>query len=110
MAFTKKISAAAVATAALLGAGLAGAAPASAAGPTGCSSWSDSAGVKGYADCTGGAGSVRVVVTCINYRGISSTHSGSWVTATSSAASVYSCGGETAWVQSTTYQTSISIG
>ncbi|MFD4985839.1 hypothetical protein [Streptomyces sp. NPDC058374] len=66
--------------------------------------------MKGYADCAGGAGYVRVLVTCRDYRGTDSTHSGSWVAADSSAASVYSCGGQTAWVVATKHETMIKIG
>ncbi len=109
MRIAKKISAAAITTAAILGVGLATAAPAAAAGPTGCKSWRDSNSVRGYADCSGGAGYVRVVVTCRDYRGVDSKHEGSWIAASSSAASVYSCGGQTAWVVAATYQTKIEI-
>ncbi|ESP98633.1 Hypothetical protein B591_18664 [Streptomyces sp. GBA 94-10 4N24] len=110
MSMTRKISAAGLAAAAALGLGLASAAPASAAGPTGCKSYVDAKSVKGYAECAGGAGYVRVIVTCRDYRGTDSKHRGSWVAADSSAASVYSCGGQTAWAVAAAYETEIRIG
>ncbi|MBP3079280.1 hypothetical protein KQH42_18205 [Streptomyces sp. CHA1] len=109
MSMTRKLSAAGLAAAAALGLGLASAAPASAAGPTGCKSYVDAKSVKGYAECAGGAGYVRVIVTCRDYRGTDSKHRGSWVAADSSAASVYSCGGQTAWAVAAAYETEIRI-
>ena len=109
MSMTRKISAAGLAAVAVLGLGLASAAPASAAGPTGCTSYVDAKSVKGYAECAGGAGYVRVIVTCRDYRGTDSKHRGSWVVANSSAASVYSCGGQTAWAVAAAHETAIQI-
>ncbi|UYM24102.1 hypothetical protein NQP46_13155 [Streptomyces albus] len=109
MSMIRKLSAAGLAAAAALGLGLASAAPASAAGPTGCKSYVDAKSVKGYAECAGGAGYVRVIVTCRDYRGTDSKHRGSWVAADSSAASVYSCGGQTAWAVAAAYETEIRI-
>ncbi|MEU1894832.1 hypothetical protein [Streptomyces pristinaespiralis] len=86
------------------------ASPAAAAGPSGCKSWRDSNDVRGYADCASGPGYVRVIVKCTDYRGVTGTYRGSWVSASSSAASVYSCGGQTAWVTGTSHETAISIG
>ncbi len=110
MSMTRKISAAGLAAVAVLGLGLASAAPASAAGPTGCKSYVDAKSVKGYAECAGGAGYVRVIVTCRDYRRTDSKHRGSWVVANSSAASVYSCGGQTAWAVAAAHETAIQIG
>ena len=102
-------TAAALGATALFGLGAALATPASAVGFSGCHSWKDSDAVKGYASCDSGPGSVRVVVKCIDSRGQVSSHEGSWVKATATAASVYSCGGTYAWVYSTSYQTKISV-
>ena len=91
--------------AALVASGVAVATPATAvSGPTGCSSWTDSKAIRGYAACTGGWGYVRVIVKCVDSRGVVASFEGSWVKTTDNATSSYICGGTYAWVKSTSYQ------